>query len=147
MNAGANTEMSPPPADAVGAGRRVLVVDGAELTRRMLSSRLTRHGFTAVEASDGVSAARALSECHQFDAVVLSTPLPDTGAAAFAAWLGARPGTASVRLVVLADDESSALAADAYRHGAALILSKPVDLDLIAYKVASLARHAALVAA
>jgi CheY-like chemotaxis protein len=132
------------PADGLGAAQAVLVVDGPELTRRMLSSRLARHGFKAVEVPDGTAAARALSAGHGFGAVVLSTPLPDTGAAAFAAWLRSRPETWGVQLVVLAAEEDAGLAAEAYRHGAALVLSKPVDLDLVAHKLASLSRLAAV---
>ncbi len=129
--------------EPLGSGLSVLIVDGAELTRRMLGSRLARHGFAIGEAVDGAEAARLLTDQPATDAVVLSTPLPDTGPAAFAAWLALTPATAGIRLVVLADRDGWAEAADAYRQGAALVLEKPVDLDLVAHKLGSISRQAA----
>lgn len=138
--------ISNPTNPPLGAGLSVLVVDSVELTRRMLHSRLARHGFTTIEASDGVAAARALAGGATVNAVVLSTPLPDTGPAAFAAWLGLSPATAAVRLVVLTDDDDAAAAGDAYRQGATLVLTKPVDLDLVAHKLVSITRPLAAAA-
>jgi CheY-like chemotaxis protein len=140
MTIAAHTHARPEP---LGSGLSVLIVDGVELTRRMLSSRLARHGFAISEAGDGAEAARLLAGEPALDAIVLSAPLADTGPAAFAAWLALRPATAGIRLLVLADRDGWAAAADAYRQGAALVLEKPVDLDLIAHKLGSISRQAA----
>jgi DNA-binding NtrC family response regulator len=58
---------------------RVLVVDDEALIRWSLVETLTDTGYEAVEATDGGSAVRALSEASiPFDVVLLDFRLPDS---------------------------------------------------------------------
>lgn len=59
-------------------GLRVLIVDDDELSREMLSSILTKHGFIVEQASDGRAAVEAVSSSSEgyYDALIMDMRMP-----------------------------------------------------------------------
>ena len=73
---GGEPEIAPPaPARAITAGRRALVVDDDDSTRRLLRLELEPHGFTVLDAADGAQAVE-IARRERPDVVVLDVLMP-----------------------------------------------------------------------
>jgi DNA-binding response OmpR family regulator len=119
--------------------RRVLVVDGDDLIRRLLIEVLTDEGYRVRLAADGQAGLAILRDWLP-DAIVLDAALPVPGmdASAFRAAQRRVAGGAAVPVLLAgatAPDRLAALAADL---GAAAWLPKPFDLDALVATVARL---------
>ena len=85
--------LAPSEEDIPLAGRRVLVVDPDERTRRQAHLFLTRLGAT-VESAGTASAGLAMATDNQYDAILLDVKPPDMGGyESYRRFKAARPGT------------------------------------------------------
>ncbi|WP_164701985.1 response regulator [Modestobacter sp. KNN46-3] len=115
------------PSYATGlAGRRVLVVDDNPTNLRILDHQLTQYGAHCVLAAGAAEALQELAAGDPFDLAVLDLHMPGMDGIALADAVHARPGTATLPLVLLSS--SAGVHADELTEFAAR-LHKPVRPD------------------
>jgi two-component system, response regulator RegA len=111
---------------AVGAGRKLLLVDDDAPLRRSMARALERRGFEVFPA-DGVAEARALAQEHQPEFAVLDMRLTEgSGLDLVSTLRDLRP---EVRIVIVTGYGNIATAVAAIKAGAVDYLAKPVDAD------------------
>lgn len=121
----------------------ILVVDDNEATRYALARTLRAAGFKTMEAGSG---AKALELTEYVSAAVLDVHLPDLLGLEVCRLLRARPGTATLPVVLISaiyvtDKDREA----ARRAGADVYMTSPIDHDTLTTTLVSLiqARDAA----
>ena len=115
-----------PEAIAVGAGRKLLLVDDDAPLRRSMARALERRGFEVL-AAGGVAEARVLAQEHQPEFAVLDMRLTEgSGLDLVSSLRELRP---EVRIVIVTGYGNIATAVAAIKAGAVDYLAKPVDAD------------------
>ncbi|HEX3402468.1 MAG TPA: response regulator [Acetobacteraceae bacterium] len=119
---------------------KILLVEDNELNRDMLSRRLTRNGYTVVEAVNGEQGvAMAASEAPDLVLMDMSLPVLDGWSATRA--LRADPATRDIPVIALtahamAGDREQAMAAGCNDYD-----TKPIELPRLLGKIAALLRR------
>ena len=119
--------------------RRVLVVDDEALVRWAVSEMLTAAGYEVLEARDGASAIRAVTDRRgAVDVILLDLRLPDSqDLRLLGALVAMAPAAAIVLMTAYGTKE---IKQEALRIGACQIVSKPFDiLDVVPFVAAALA--------
>jgi two-component system, NtrC family, response regulator AtoC len=116
----------------------VLVVDDEPLIRWSLSEALGDRGYTVTEAGDGRTAMAAVSTAEApFDVVLLDYRLPDSAdLQLLEAILKAAPTS---RVIMITAHNSHELSQGATALGAFRVVSKPFEIDKIAWLVSQAA--------
>jgi DNA-binding NtrC family response regulator len=109
---------------------RVLVVDDEGLIRWSLGQTLSAAGATVVEAPDARTAMAAIEAAPHFDVAVLDMHLPDGNGLALLATI--RRLFPSTRVLMMTAHGTAALQDEARALGAAGLVEKPFDLDVMA---------------
>jgi len=106
---------------------RVLVVEDELLIRWSIAETLARAGHVVIEAEDGATAVRALTEAVEpVDAIVLDYRLPDSNDLALLATLRRlSPGSAVILMTAFGTPE---VAQGALELGAYQVLHKPFEM-------------------
>ncbi|MGB8274998.1 MAG: sigma-54 dependent transcriptional regulator [Alphaproteobacteria bacterium] len=107
-----------------GTETRILLVEDAPETARLVAAQLTAAGFAVQHAPDGLSALRALTD-SAFDAVLLDLCLPDIDGLQVLKAMSDRD--LQIPVIVLTGNTSVDSAVKAIRAGAADYLVKPCD--------------------
>jgi two-component system response regulator RegA len=116
-------------ATALGAGRKLLLVDDDAPLRRSMARALERRGFQVLPA-EGVAEARALAREHRPDFAVLDMRLTEgSGLDLVRTLRELRPET---RIVIVTGYGNIATAVAAIKAGAVDYLAKPADADDVA---------------
>jgi CheY-like chemotaxis protein/anti-sigma regulatory factor (Ser/Thr protein kinase) len=104
--------------------KKILVVDDDQATRHLLKNVLTKAGFSASAAKDGVEALSVLKE-KQFDLLLLDVWMPRMNGLQLLAKL--RPTKTRPRIVVMTSDEAPQTLLEAVRAQAFKYVHKPVE--------------------
>jgi two-component system, response regulator RegA len=124
---GSSAAVSPnPEAAALGAGRKLLLVDDDAPLRRSLTRALERRDFQVL-AAEGVAEARALAREHRPEFAVLDMRLAEGSGLDLVRTL--REQRPEVRIVIVTGYGNIATAVAAIKAGAVDYLAKPVDAD------------------
>jgi two-component system nitrogen regulation response regulator GlnG len=109
---------------------RILIIDDDSLVRWTLARMLTRRGCTIVEREDGGSAVRTLTESTDvFDVILHDHNLPDgSGLELLTTLKRLAPATT---VLMMSAHMSSDDVDESLRRGAAAVLPKPFDLDVV----------------
>ena len=120
-------ERPSPEAETSGAGRRVLVVDDDESTRRLLRYELEPYGVTVLEASDGKHALEVAREARP-DAIILDVVMPRLDGWATLRALKASETTRAIPVLVhsVVENRAFGFALGAFEH-----LVKPVSPEAV----------------
>ncbi|MBE7559936.1 response regulator [bacterium] len=105
------------------AGRRILVVEDDEPTRRSLSAALREAGFVTFEAEHGGVALERLDAVRP-DAIVLDLLMPEMDGFQFAAALRERPDAETIPVIVLTAKDLSREERERLRGSVEAILQK-----------------------
>lgn len=119
---------------------RILVVDEDPSSRRQAAD-LLRHFDCAVRSVGDPNAALILVTHVRFDAVLISSSLPQMTATAFVEALGRARPTGEMSVIVMAVTPRAAI--DAIRAGARGCVRKPIDVGGIVSALPPLLRHRA----
>jgi two-component system, response regulator RegA len=124
---GSSTTVSPnPEAVALGAGRKLLLVDDDAPLRRSMARALERRDFQVL-AAEGVAEARSLAREHRPEFAVLDMRLTEGSGLDLVRTL--RELRPEVRIVIVTGYGNIATAVAAIKAGAVDYLAKPVDAD------------------
>ena len=104
----------------------ILVVDDERLIRWTLKERLSRDGYTVLEAGDGEEAESALST-SEVDLVLLDLKLPDIDGITLLARI--RQEAQPPEVIMMTAHGSAESAEEARSLGAAHFIGKPFDLE------------------
>ena len=116
---------------AAGAGvPRVLLAGGEAMERRVLSRRLERQGYAAVDGGDTSTALDRVA-AERFDLVLLDLAAPATGAFELLQRIKADRRLREIPMVVIAAQEETDRAVRAVQLGADDYLLKPLEPALI----------------
>jgi two-component system, response regulator RegA len=127
LDGGSSSAVSPSPeAAALGAGRKLLLVDDDAPLRRSLTRALERRDFQVL-AAEGVAEARALAREHRPEFAVLDMRLTEGSGLDLVRTL--RELRPEVRIVIVTGYGNIATAVAAIKAGAVDYLAKPVDAD------------------
>ena len=124
---GSSTTVSPnPEVVALGAGRKLLLVDDDAPLRRSMARALERRDFQVL-AAEGVAEARSLAREHRPEFAVLDMRLTEGSGLDLVRTL--RELRPEVRIVIVTGYGNIATAVAAIKAGAVDYLAKPVDAD------------------
>jgi DNA-binding NtrC family response regulator len=120
---------------------RVLVVDDEPLIRWSLAETLNEMGHLVVEAGDGASAIRALSEGEPFDAVVLDYRLPDSNDLGLLTTI--RRVAPQAAVIMMTAFGTAEVTSGAIKLGAYRVVPKPFEMhDMAALVIQATASNA-----
>lgn len=129
---GTSYSYAPSPAISVA-----LLEDNWELRQEILLPALRDFGFHVQGVGTATELYRAMLT-HRFDIVVLDIGLPDEDGLTVAQHLRA---ISNIGIVILTGRDGRQHQLNAFKHGADVYLTKPVDLDLLAASLHSLTRR------
>ena len=121
----------------------ILAVDDEPANLALLRKLLTRQGYDVVEASDGLSALRAIDE-HQPDLVCLDVMMPKLDGIEVCQRLRLQPEHAGLPILLLTALDRTEDKARGLEAGANDFLSKPFDESELSARLRSLLRTKAL---
>lgn len=133
--------------DSTTSGLRIFLAEDDPALRQMIAVQLRRDGHFVLEATDGAALVRDLGHVFWGDHVDTSPSLIITdvrmpGKDGLAIIRGIRSFGWCPPFIVITAFGDDAVHAEGYRLGAAAVLDKPFDLDLLRALVRSLARTA-----
>jgi DNA-binding response OmpR family regulator len=120
-----------PPAPAQGLpaqGLKVLCIDDDRFIRQFLTDTLRAHGFVPLTAPDGPSGIAAATAEHP-QLILVDIMMPGMDGFEVCRCLRADPRTAAIPLVILTARADPKLNIQAFKAGADLALTKPVEPD------------------
>ena len=109
---------------------RVLVVDDLPDNRNILSRRLTRRGFSVVEAEGGIRALELIEE-HDFDIVLLDLMMPDVAGVDVLRRVRQSRSRLELPIIVVSAKSQNEDVVECLNLGASDYVLKPVDLDIL----------------
>jgi two-component system chemotaxis response regulator CheY len=125
------------------AGKRVLIVDDANLVRRFYRDGLERAGFEVDEALNGVEALEKLLDAR-FDLVIVDVNMPQMDGLTFLRALRRQAAPLSSTPALVTSTESKTQDMEAARAaGANFYLVKPVSQDILVEHAAIMCGHPA----
>ncbi|MDD5368931.1 MAG: response regulator [Anaerolineaceae bacterium] len=116
---------------------RILVVDDERSIRRLLTTSLSAHGFTVLEAANGTEALLAVTE-HRPDVILLDLGLPDIDGVEVTRRLREWTSTPIIILSVREQETDKVAALDA---GADDYMSKPFGIGELLARIRVSMRH------
>lgn len=117
--------------------KRILFVEDDEMSRDVISTRLTRSGYQVVMVEEGHQALSAVTE-QNFDLIILDMSMPVLSGWDTAKKLKASPATASIPILALSAHAMSADRKKALDAGCNDFDSKPIDLPRLLGKIEAL---------
>ncbi len=121
---------APGVAEGTGSTPRVLVLDGDRVSRRFAEMALSAAGFSVETAGSGAAALELLAS-SPVNLVVCDTELPDVNGLALFRRLRQERRLAEVPVVFLTARTRPTDLAEYRRAGAARVIPKPFELDVV----------------
>lgn len=119
--------------------KTILVVDDSPTIRKLLAYMLKRNDYMIVEAEDGMDAMEKLSH-FQVDLVIVDLNMPNMDGIEFAKTLRNNYYYMDTPVIMLTTTRDEELRRQALEAGVNLFLNKPVQPNMLLYKVESLLR-------
>lgn len=117
--------------------KRILFVEDDEMSRDVISTRLTRSGFEVVMVEDGHRALEIVA-AEAFDLIILDMSMPGLSGWDTAKKLKASPATAAIPILALSAHTMSMDRKRALDSGCGDFDSKPVNLPRLLGKIEAL---------
>jgi two-component system cell cycle response regulator DivK len=117
--------------------KRILFVEDDDMSRDVISTRLTRSGYDVVMVEDGYQALEIVSS-QAFDLIILDMSMPGLSGWDTAKKLKASPVTAAIPILALSAHAMNADRKKALDAGCGDFDSKPVNLPRLLGKIESL---------
>jgi CheY-like chemotaxis protein/GGDEF domain-containing protein/EAL domain-containing protein (putative c-di-GMP-specific phosphodiesterase class I) len=120
---------------------RILVVDDDLSTRMIVAEALLASGFDVIEAEDGV-AGLAMFEEHHPDAILLDINMPNLDGYDVCTQIRQLYGDGDVPIMVMTASDDLEAVERAFAAGATDFTTKPVNLQLLPYRIRYMLRSA-----
>lgn len=117
--------------------KKILFVEDDDMSRDVISTRLTRNGFEVVVAEDGLKALDVVSS-QAFDLIIMDMSMPGLSGWDTAKKLKTAPATAHIPILALSAHTMSTDRKKALDAGCSDFDSKPVNLPRLLGKIGAL---------
>jgi two-component system chemotaxis response regulator CheY len=119
--------------------KTILVVDDSPTIRKILSFILRKQDYIIAEAEDGIDAMEKLGHV-QADLILVDLNMPNMDGIEFAKNLRSNYYYMDTPIIMLTTTRDEDLKKDAFDAGINLFLNKPIQPNILLYKVESLLR-------
>jgi two-component system, chemotaxis family, chemotaxis protein CheY len=119
--------------------KTILVVDDSPTIRKILSFMLRKKDYIIAEAEDGIDAMEKLSHV-QADLILVDLNMPNMDGIEFAKNLRSNYYYMDTPIIMLTTTKDEDLKRNAFDAGINLFLNKPIQPNILLYKVESLLR-------
>jgi two-component system chemotaxis response regulator CheY len=119
--------------------KTILVVDDSPTIRKILSFMLRKKDYIIAEAEDGIDAMEKLSHV-QADLILVDLNMPNMDGIEFAKNLRSNYYYMDTPIIMLTTTKDEDLKKNAFDAGINLFLNKPIQPNILLYKVESLLR-------
>jgi two-component system, chemotaxis family, chemotaxis protein CheY len=119
--------------------KTILVVDDSSTIRKILSFMLRKQDYIIAEAEDGIDAMEKLSHV-QADLILVDLNMPNMDGIEFAKNLRSNYYYMDTPIIMLTTTKDEDLKKNAFDAGINLFLNKPIQPNILLYKVESLLR-------
>jgi two-component system, chemotaxis family, chemotaxis protein CheY len=119
--------------------KTILVVDDSPTIRKILSFILRKQDYIIAEAEDGIDAMEKLSHV-QADLILVDLNMPNMDGIEFAKNLRSNYYYMDTPIIMLTTTRDEDLKKNAFDAGINLFLNKPIQPNILLYKVESLLR-------
>ncbi len=119
--------------------KTILVVDDSPTIRKILSFMLRKQDYIIAEAEDGIEAMEKLSHV-QADLILVDLNMPNMDGIEFARNLRSNYYYMDTPIIMLTTTKDEDLKKNAFDAGINVFLNKPVQPNILLYKVESLLR-------
>jgi CheY-like chemotaxis protein len=120
--------------------KTILVVDDSPTIRKLLTYVLRRKDYIIAEAEDGIDAMEKLSHI-QVDLVLVDLNMPNMDGIEFAKTLRSNYYYMDTPIIMLTTTTDDNLKKNALEAGVNLFLNKPIQPNILLYKVESLLKE------
>ena len=117
--------------------KRVLVVDDSPTIRKLIGYVLRRKDYIIEEAEDGMDAMEKLSN-SEIDLVIVDLNMPNMDGISFVKNLRGSYYNLDLPVIMLTTTNDDELKKEAYGAGINMFLHKPIQPDVLIYKIESL---------
>jgi two-component system, chemotaxis family, chemotaxis protein CheY len=119
--------------------KTIMVVDDSPTIRKILSFMLRKQDYIIAEAEDGIDAMEKLSHV-QADLILVDLNMPNMDGIEFAKNLRSNYYYMDTPIIMLTTTRDEDLKKNAFDAGINLFLNKPIQPNILLYKVESLLR-------
>ena len=115
----------------------ILVIDDSSTIRRLLGLILRKKDYLVAEAEDGIDAMEKLSHV-QADLIIVDLNMPNMDGIEFVKSLRSNYYYMDTPVIMLTTTKDDTLRRDALQAGVNMFLNKPIQPDVLLFKVESL---------
>lgn len=117
--------------------KRILIVDDSPTVRKLISYVLRKRAYVTEEAEDGMDAMEKLSAL-EVDLVIVDLNMPNMDGISFVKNLRNSYYNLDLPVIMLTTTSDTDLKNEAYGAGVNMFLNKPVQPDVLLFKIESL---------
>jgi two-component system, chemotaxis family, chemotaxis protein CheY len=117
--------------------KKILIVDDSPTTRKLIRYVLRKKDYATEEAEDGLDAMEKLSN-SEIDLVIVDLNMPNMDGISFVKNLRSSYYNLDLPVIMLTTITDTDLKQEAYGAGIDMFLNKPIQPDILLYKVNSL---------
>jgi two-component system, chemotaxis family, chemotaxis protein CheY len=117
--------------------KRILIVDDSPTIRKLIGYVLRKKDYVTEEAEDGLDAMEKLS-ASEIDLVIVDLNMPNMDGISFVKNLRGSYYNLDLPVIMLTTTNDGDLKKEAYGAGVNLFLNKPIQPDVLLFKIESL---------
>ncbi len=117
--------------------KRILIVDDSPTVRKLIGYVLRKKAYATEEAEDGMDAMEKLSAL-EVDLVIVDLNMPNMDGISFVKNLRNSYYNLDLPVIMLTTTSDTDLKNEAYGAGVNMFLNKPIQPDVLVYKIESL---------
>jgi two-component system, chemotaxis family, chemotaxis protein CheY len=117
--------------------KRILIVDDSPTIRKLIGYVLRKKDYLTEEAEDGMDAMEKLS-ASEIDLVIVDLNMPNMDGISFVKNLRSSYYNLDLPVIMLTTTNDGDLKKEAYGAGVNLFLNKPIQPDVLIFKIESL---------
>jgi two-component system chemotaxis response regulator CheY len=117
--------------------KKILIVDDSHTIRKLITYMLRKDDYIIAEAEDGLDAMEKLSNL-EVDLVIVDLNMPNMDGIEFVKGLRNNYYYMDTPVIMLTTTKDESMKRNAFEAGVNMFLNKPIQSDILLYKVASL---------
>ncbi|MDW8002894.1 MAG: response regulator [Deltaproteobacteria bacterium] len=117
--------------------RKIMIIDDSQTIRRLISLVLKRKNYITIEAEDGLDAIEKLAT-NPVDLIIVDLNMPNMDGIEFVRIVRNNYYYMDVPIIMFTTTKDEQIKRDALRAGVNLFLNKPINFEVLLYKVEGL---------